>query len=70
MFRGVIDANVMLHGHVCQEPINESASCTRNALKTPIENLVWVGQQYDIFNIFMKHPAIPNAMKGDMSYLM
>lgn len=27
-------------------------------------------QQYDIFNIFMKHPAIPNAMKGDMSYLM
>lgn len=27
-------------------------------------------QQYDIFNIFMKHPAIPNAMKGDMSYLI
>ena len=27
-------------------------------------------QQYDLFNIFMKHPAIPNAMKGDMSYLM
>ena len=27
-------------------------------------------QQYDIFNIFMKHPAIPNAMKGNMSYLM
>lgn len=27
-------------------------------------------QQYDIFNIFMKHPAIPNAMKGDISYLM